>query len=32
MEDMLSQLEPSAVDDWYEDTEELEGPLRAIYW
>jgi len=31
MEDLLSRVEPSN-DPWYEDTEDLEKPLRAIYW
>ncbi len=32
MEDMLQHVEPSTGDDWIQSTEELEGPLRAIYW
>ncbi|KAJ9505432.1 hypothetical protein QJQ45_009474, partial [Haematococcus lacustris] len=32
MEELLSQVEPSDTDEYYADTEELEKPLRAIYW
>lgn len=32
MEGLLSREEPASGEPWYEDTAELEAPLRAIYW